>query len=40
MAHVARNFSVERMASGYAEVYRRFALSRHDVREPARVPVR
>ncbi|MEU7976070.1 glycosyltransferase family 4 protein [Micromonospora sp. NPDC049089] len=40
VTHVARNFSVERMASGYAEVYRRFALGRHDVREPDRVPVR
>ena len=34
------NFSVERMAYGYEEVYRRFAPGRHDVREPARVPVR
>ncbi|RZT80842.1 glycosyltransferase involved in cell wall biosynthesis [Micromonospora violae] len=38
VAHVAQNFSVERMASGYAEVYQRFALGRREVRESARVP--
>ncbi|MFC5927715.1 glycosyltransferase family 4 protein [Micromonospora vulcania] len=40
VAHVAENFSVERMALGYEDVYQRFAAGRHDVREPARVVVR
>ncbi|MEH1168596.1 glycosyltransferase family 4 protein [Micromonospora sp. CPCC 205539] len=38
--HVAANFSVERMASGYEAVYRRFAADQQDVREAARVSVR
>ncbi|MEU5548816.1 MULTISPECIES: glycosyltransferase family 4 protein [unclassified Micromonospora] len=40
VAHVARTFSVERMAAGYEEVYRRFlaaATPRSATREPARV---
>ncbi|WP_425684756.1 glycosyltransferase family 4 protein [Micromonospora sp. DT201] len=40
VAHVAENFSVERMAYGYAEVYRRFAAGRTDRLEPARVSAR
>ncbi|PWR06465.1 glycosyl transferase family 1 [Micromonospora acroterricola] len=40
VAHVEENFSVERMAYGYEEVYRRFVASRYDVRESVRVPVR
>ncbi|WP_141912950.1 glycosyltransferase family 4 protein [Micromonospora sp. A202] len=40
VAHVAENFSVERMADGYAAIYRRFAAGRYDIRESARVPAR
>ncbi|MBM0278690.1 glycosyltransferase family 4 protein [Micromonospora tarensis] len=40
VAHVARSFSVERMAYDYAEIYRRFALDRHDNRESARMSAR
>ncbi|MDG4762263.1 glycosyltransferase family 4 protein [Micromonospora sp. WMMD710] len=40
VAHVAENFSVERMAFGYEEVYRRFAASRYAIRAPARAPAR
>ncbi|MEU8212399.1 glycosyltransferase family 4 protein [Micromonospora sp. NPDC049044] len=40
VAHVARNFSVERMAYGYAEIYRRFATAGPEVRESARVSAR
>lgn len=40
VAHVAENFSVERMANDYVEVYRRFAADRYDIRESARVPAR
>lgn len=40
VAHVAENFSVERMAYGYAEVYRRFAAGRHDIRGSAPVSAR
>ncbi|WP_420884103.1 glycosyltransferase family 4 protein [Micromonospora sp. CPCC 205547] len=34
VAHAARNFSIERMALGYEEVYRRFALAAVPAREP------
>lgn len=40
VAHVARTFSIERMAAGYEEVYRRFlvaATPRSAMREPARI---
>ncbi|MCF0097043.1 N-acetyl-alpha-D-glucosaminyl L-malate synthase [Micromonospora sp. MH99] len=40
VAHVAENFSVERMAYGYEDVYRRFALGRPAVRDTAPVAVR
>lgn len=40
VAHVAENFSVERMAYGYAEVYRRFAAGRRDLLASARVSAR
>ncbi|WFF01223.1 glycosyltransferase family 4 protein, partial [Micromonospora sp. WMMD964] len=40
VAHVAENFSVERMAEDYVEVYRRFAAGRYDVHESARVSAR
>ncbi|MBQ1039655.1 glycosyltransferase family 4 protein [Micromonospora sp. C81] len=40
VAHVAENFSVERMADGYAAIFRRFATGRYDIRESARVPAR
>jgi glycosyltransferase involved in cell wall biosynthesis len=40
VAHVEQNFSAERMAHGYADVYRRAALGRHDLHESARLPVR
>lgn len=40
VAHVAENFSTERLASGYEEVYRRVVAGRHDVRESAGVAVR
>ncbi|MDG4783586.1 glycosyltransferase family 4 protein [Micromonospora sp. WMMD961] len=40
VAHVAENFSVERMADDYVEVYRRFAAGRYDIRESARVSAR
>ncbi|MGQ5261881.1 glycosyltransferase family 4 protein [Micromonospora sp. ZYX-F-536] len=40
VAHVAENFSVERMAYGYEEVYRRVAARGLGVRETARVATR
>ncbi|RLP84419.1 glycosyltransferase family 4 protein [Micromonospora sp. BL4] len=40
VAHVAENFSVERLAYGYEEIFRRFLAGRHDVRESVRVAVR
>ncbi|MGC5021589.1 glycosyltransferase family 4 protein [Micromonospora sp. DT47] len=41
MAHAARNFSTERMALGYEEVYRRFALgAAAPVREPVPIAAR
>lgn len=40
VAHVAENFSVERMADGYAAIFRRVAAGRYDIRESARVPAR
>ncbi|WP_244298876.1 glycosyltransferase family 4 protein [Micromonospora cremea] len=40
VAHVAENFSVERLAYGYEEVFRRFLAGRHDVRESVRVAAR
>ncbi|TNH23435.1 glycosyltransferase family 4 protein [Micromonospora orduensis] len=40
VAHVAENFSAERMAYGYEDLYRRFAADRYDIREPARVSAR
>lgn len=38
--HVAENFSVERMAYGYEDVYQRFALGRRDARHTVPVAVR
>lgn len=40
VAHVAENFSVERMAYGYEDIYRRFALGRPEVRETTPVAAR
>ncbi|MGC5309524.1 glycosyltransferase family 4 protein [Micromonospora zamorensis] len=40
VAHVAENFSVERMADGYAAIFRRFVAGRYGIRESARVPTR